>query len=1104
MRTQQRPLKVLLILFSILILRQSIAASGDQSQSFTLEGELYNSSTGSIPFLGEAQIQVRILDESKNCVLYAEAQTIDTTNSIGIFNIEIGSSVADPDGKRIGGSDSGNSMAQVFQNRLPINATGAGCGGPTYTPAVAGGDGRYLEISITPTASGLTDILSPDIFLGTVPSAITSETLQGLYPSNFAILKPTTTELTQANLEDIFSTTNFPILQALIAGSGASGTSSTTNSILNADSDNNSTGAVQLAINSSVKAEVKNDGDFAVDTSTLYVEAASNRVGIGSTTPSFDLSFGGDLDRVLGLERNSVANTAGNDITVQSGGATTGATDKIGGNLILASGVSTGTGSSNIYLQTATAATTGTADNAPTTKLTILGNGNVGIGTTTPTAALHLKAGTAAVNTAPLKFTSGTNLTTPESGAIEFDGTNLYYTTSTPTRMTLATTSGSSFTNTSSIANSGGNITLAPVATTGTVLINSGTTSINSTSGALTVTGGAGVSGDLFTGASINAGTTLSVGTNGFIPQLYGSSIASGTVKVDGTSHATKGYVLLNSAGGNVGIGTTTPANKLVVSGVDTNTTVDVINESSVTGHYPGINIKNFGTTGGYTGFPGLTLYNSGGTQAAPTTVPSGTAIGAFSMTGYDGTTYPASAPTSIIGFAAETFSATGHGAHLAFNTAGIGSITPAERMRITSAGNVGIGTTSPTAVLDVAGGGKFLGSIGLSGSTNPALTIFGGAAQGSLGVATSAGSFSDFSSVSDYVLRSITNNMILSVKNGGGSILFGTGTADTEKMRIANNGNVGIGTASPSSPLHVSSGTGTGLILERNSALNSNIQFKNTIGVMYAGLSPAADYGVGFNADLSTAHFTVKPNGLIGLGTTAPSRRLDVLAGAASSNPAAFRTSDYVISTTGSFLSFDFGAATGNTYSTLNAYQAGGASSNNLILQNVGGNVGIGNSNPTEKLHVTGNILASGTITASSDRRFKKNIATITKSLEKISKINGVQYDWKKPEDHSKGKQIGVIAQDVEKVFPEAVITDNKGFKAVAYMALIAPIINAMKELYQQFIQQDQKTMRKIASLEKSNEELKKENDELKQRMKLNEDRLNKIEKSLKLNHSP
>ncbi len=55
-----------------------------------------------------------------------------------------------------------------------------------------------------------------------------------------------------------------------------------------------------------------------------------------------------------------------------------------------------------------------------------LATGNLGIGLTTPTARLHLPAGTATASTAPLKLTSGTNLTTVEDGAIEYDGTHIY------------------------------------------------------------------------------------------------------------------------------------------------------------------------------------------------------------------------------------------------------------------------------------------------------------------------------------------------------------------------------------------------------------------------------------------------------------------------------------------------------------------------------------------------------------------------------------------------------------------------------------------------------------------------------------------------------
>lgn len=54
--------------------------------------------------------------------------------------------------------------------------------------------------------------------------------------------------------------------------------------------------------------------------------------------------------------------------------------------------------------------------------------GNLGIGTTSPTATLHLKAGTATASTAPIKLTAGTLNTTPEAGALEFDGTDFYMT----------------------------------------------------------------------------------------------------------------------------------------------------------------------------------------------------------------------------------------------------------------------------------------------------------------------------------------------------------------------------------------------------------------------------------------------------------------------------------------------------------------------------------------------------------------------------------------------------------------------------------------------------------------------------------------------------
>lgn len=85
------------------------------------------------------------------------------------------------------------------------------------------------------------------------------------------------------------------------------------------------------------------------------------RLGIATIAPSYDLSFGGNSARVIWLERNTTANTAGNSLTIQAGGSTTGATDKNGGDLVLAGGVATGTGESSVKIQTAVAGASGTA-----------------------------------------------------------------------------------------------------------------------------------------------------------------------------------------------------------------------------------------------------------------------------------------------------------------------------------------------------------------------------------------------------------------------------------------------------------------------------------------------------------------------------------------------------------------------------------------------------------------------------------------------------------------------------------------------------------------------------------------------------------------------
>lgn len=117
--------------------------------------------------------------------------------------------------------------------------------------------------------------------------------------------------------------------------------------------------------------------------------------------------------------------------------------DIAGGNLILAAGRGTGTAAGgNVLIQTAAAGgSSNNTKNALVTRATFASSGASGIGQSSPAALWHLGAGTATANTAPLKFTSGTNLTTPEAGAMEYNGTNLFFTRAGTTREGVLTQS---------------------------------------------------------------------------------------------------------------------------------------------------------------------------------------------------------------------------------------------------------------------------------------------------------------------------------------------------------------------------------------------------------------------------------------------------------------------------------------------------------------------------------------------------------------------------------------------------------------------------------------------------------------------------------------
>ena len=129
---------------------------------------------------------------------------------------------------------------------------------------------------------------------------------------------------------------------------------------------------------------------------------------------------------------------------------------------------------------------------------------------------------------------------------------------------------------------------------------------------------------------------------------------------------------------------------------------------------------------------------------------------------------------------------------------------------------------------------------------------------------------------------------------------------------------------------------------------------------------------------------------------------------------------------------------------------------SNTLHIDNTNHRVGIGTGTPSYTLTVQWTWLFSNSVFAqaflyNSDRRLKTNIVEIADPLEKINQLHGYTFDWKSDGRHD----IGVIAQEVEAVFPQAVVTKDNGYKAVSYPSLVAPIIQAIKALYTKYLDQ-------------------------------------------------
>jgi hypothetical protein len=297
------------------------------------------------------------------------------------------------------------------------------------------------------------------------------------------------------------------------------------------------------------------------------------------------------------------------------------------------------------------------------------------------------------------------------------------------------------------------------------------------------------------------------------------------------------------------------------------------------------------------------------------------------------------------------------------------------------------------------------------------------------------------------------------------------------------NDGDVGIGTSSPEGFLNIRGNSNTGfpqLLLTESESDYARLTFKNTVAPTknwsIAGLPVALDGNSRlnfwyWNGSTGSDLMTITGNGHVGIGTVSPGAGLHIKAG----------------SWPGSFIYLEADAAEDagmRLYegSDLKWHIYNDASVGGLIIQNYGlnislfcqqsnGNVGIGTTTPGYKLTVNGTAWCSSGAWTGSDIRWKKNIKDLNNSLSRILELQAVNYDLRTDEfpemSFETGTQIGLIAQDVEKVFPELVRTDNKGYKAVSYEKLSVLLVESIKEQQQQ-IDKQQKEIADLKSLVK------------------------------------
>jgi len=262
------------------------------------------------------------------------------------------------------------------------------------------------------------------------------------------------------------------------------------------------------------------------------------------------------------------------------------------------------------------------------------------------------------------------------------------------------------------------------------------------------------------------------------------------------------------------------------------------------------------------------------------------------------------------------------------------------------------------------------------------------------------------------------------------------------------NLGNVGIGTSTPAEKLEISSGnlsivgTDKGIKLYKTGPLVQIGELIESSG-FFDLKSTSADNNLALrfyttpSGGAPIERMRISGAGYVGIGAKDPIAALDV-------------EGDFSLRSTRLYFAGAFNPTYYMQYITSGGLKFKVNNFESLFLD-INGNAGIGTTTPGGyKLYVAGSAYSTGGW-VSSDRRFKENIAAIQSPLQKVMRIQGVTYSWKRNEFHEKGfpdgLHHGVIAQDIEKILPEVVKEGPEGEKAVAYTELVPILVEAIKE---------------------------------------------------------